>query len=289
MCINRYVTVVIFIAMFTSAALAIVSFNTGYPLTIPVDRVIKNTTAYIQENPEDAHGYYTLARVYYFAFINKSFRITGHESNSLVNLYNDLNVKDRLYHEHANKIVLREMGLKPDTAISHEQHQKITKAINQKIKELKKQNWHPPTPSHQQLLEHARLALKNFKIAIKMEDEIALYHLGLATFLEQYVDFLKTGDSATIPKELHSIILEKSKETYYKAHKLSIKSDLKRNHFPLLAHESADGYIRLIKNLGSLPKGEEDRIKEIKKNIKKLESHELKIKKRLETDATFYP
>src|SRR5512135_3537260 len=45
------------------------------PTYIPAERLINNATAYVQENPRDASGYYTLARIHYLTFVNKSFLV----------------------------------------------------------------------------------------------------------------------------------------------------------------------------------------------------------------------
>jgi hypothetical protein len=45
------------------------------PQYVPVKRLIKNATDYIQENPKDASGYYTLGRIHYIAFVNKAFLV----------------------------------------------------------------------------------------------------------------------------------------------------------------------------------------------------------------------
>jgi hypothetical protein len=42
------------------------------PEKIPVDRLIQNAQAFIMENPKDANGVYTLARINYFAFWQKT-------------------------------------------------------------------------------------------------------------------------------------------------------------------------------------------------------------------------
>ena len=59
-----------------SVALIVLSFGGpagamfALPTPAPIDRLIANTTAYVKEKPNDAHGYYTLARIHYLAFVN---------------------------------------------------------------------------------------------------------------------------------------------------------------------------------------------------------------------------
>ena len=256
------------------------------PNPIPIERLVKNTAAYIEENPKDSHGYYTMARIHYFALYNKTFKLSPWHTEQLkyksIGSVRDDHVKERLLSIRAEELVLEQMNLTSkeevtDWAIYHDLHRK-------QYEELRKENWQPPQLSSEQLIEHAHAALKYFTIAIDMDRNNALYHLGFACFLEQYIDFLKTTDSDVIPIELHSIILEKSKETFYKAYELSIKTDLKRKYLPgadsptsLLGHETGTGYLRVLNALGSISPDDEKRAKAVKKNLKKLER--LKMKK----------
>ena len=41
------------------------------PWYVPFDRLIANTEAFIKDHPNDPQGYYTLARMHYFAFANQ--------------------------------------------------------------------------------------------------------------------------------------------------------------------------------------------------------------------------
>src|SRR5262245_44916684 len=41
----------------------------------PVDRLIKNTTAFVKEHPDDAMGPYTLARIHYLAFAKRTSQL----------------------------------------------------------------------------------------------------------------------------------------------------------------------------------------------------------------------
>lgn len=281
--INRCIAIIVLITILTPAALATVIPRTDYFTTVPVDRIIKNTTAYIEQNPQDAHGYYTLARIHYFAFINKSFRIGGHESNKLPEIYNISDVKETLIKDHAREIILKEKGFKSGKAIPAEHKQSIRKAINQKIKELKEQNWQPPSLTNKQIIEHAQLALKNFTLAIEKNGKAALYHISLGSFVEQYVDFHKGIDSEVIPNELCKITLVQAKEAYYKAHILAIDSDLKRKYPPYYSQGAGYDYLRLAKKSDPISENEKTRIEEVNKNIEKIH----KILKREEKKRNF--
>ena len=52
-----------------------------FPQYIPVDRLIENATAYTQQDPNDASGYYILGRIHYMAFVYKSFFVAAYNDN----------------------------------------------------------------------------------------------------------------------------------------------------------------------------------------------------------------
>ena len=51
------------------------------PSPAPVDRLIQNTQAYIDEHPDDATGYYTLGRIHYLAFSKSTDAAAGMLNN----------------------------------------------------------------------------------------------------------------------------------------------------------------------------------------------------------------
>jgi len=86
------------------------------PSNAPVERLIKNTRAYIKEEPKDPEGYYTLARIHYLAFANRTFEVpvTGRGEESPPAVAPDWLAGDpayRLLQEHATKLTLEEFGV----------------------------------------------------------------------------------------------------------------------------------------------------------------------------------
>ncbi|MBI5725388.1 MAG: hypothetical protein HZA50_15635 [Planctomycetes bacterium] len=114
----------------------------------PIERLIKNVTAYIKEHPDDAKGYYTLGLVHYDAF--------AHKKRTVSVLGGDAGDKDG---KRLPGRVIR-LGSQSDGG---------------KTKE---------TPTDEQLFENLTDAIKNFRKAISIDSENSLYHLGLACILE---------------------------------------------------------------------------------------------------------
>ena len=117
----------------------------------PVDRLIENINAYLDEHPDDAEetakAHFLLARVHYIAFANQSPTIRSGTPGSAEELPN---------------------------------------VTDPKIQWLPEEN---QTLDEDALVAHAQEAIRHFMIVIAMEPDNALYHLGLAGILEQSADY----------------------------------------------------------------------------------------------------
>ncbi|HUT28438.1 MAG TPA: hypothetical protein VMX13_01500 [Sedimentisphaerales bacterium] len=250
------------------------------PMPAPIDRLIANTTAYIKEKPNDAHGYYTLARIHYLAFANKSALVGVFEQETPPRIPQDWLLGDFLAvtrHQHAKEMTLKEFGYDSADAIPYEKRQGVHEAVKQKRKELEEQGWVQERISNEKdLVEHAAAALEHFQKAIALDRKNALYHLGLASLLEQYARFLAEIDAPEVPKPFRDLLLETARDGYYTAFTLSIKGDSKLRHRPiaglqsLVSHEAAQAYIRLSEKVGHTIEDEADRVKKVRKGLKKL-------------------
>lgn len=200
------------------------------PTSVPIERIMPNALAYIKENPQDAQGYYILARIHYLAFANQTQQI---------NVFNE--GKD----------------LPPKVA----------------------ESWQPQEPaksgklSQIEMSEHLTKAIENFKKAIELDPKNGLYHLGLASLFEQYVDFAKKEDLKILPDEIRNIILNHAAEIYYTAYKLSIEENLKLKTIPisgiksLTGYEAGNAYIRLVEQNKNITEEQKKILAEMHKNI----------------------
>jgi len=244
------------------------------PTFAPVERLISNTTAYVKENPEMPHGYYILGRIHYLAFVNKA-------SSIMVWRHKELGIfLHQTIEAEAIKITLKEFGYPSLPDIPESERTRFWDAVRKKRNQLEQERWQPAKErklNEKELVNHAATAVRNFKRAIKMQPKTGLYHLGLASLLEQYVEFLREIKADKVPEELRSVILERAKDIYHTAYKLSIMSDLMSQQRPITGLESLVGYeagkafIRLLEAAGSIPNDETDRIAKVKKDLKKLE------------------
>jgi hypothetical protein len=251
------------------------------PTPAPIDRLIANTTAYIKENPNDAHGYYTLARIHYLAFVNKSKLVPTFEREGMPQIAEDWQGPDIVHmarRRRAEELALKEFGYISTRDIPDEKRKKFYEARKQKRKELEEQGWAPEKLAEKELYEHAGAALENFQKAIELDPKNGLYHLGLASLLEQYVEFLGEIEAQQVPEQFRKFLLSEAKDIYYRAYSLSIKKDLKHRHLPLaglaslVGYEAGNAYVRLAENFGDISKREEKEIGKVKRNLQKLDS-----------------
>jgi hypothetical protein len=251
------------------------------PTNAPIDRLIANTTAFIKENPKNAHGYYTLGRIHYLAFANKAFLIPTIGNSSPPKIAPGWEAGTYGHHarsEYAIKLTLKHFGYQSISDVPEAEKQKFLNLLKEKENQLAEQGWPPERPDDQQLVEHAVAALRNFKKAIELDPQNSLYHLGLASVLEQYVQFLKETKTCIFPEEFRSIILDKAKEIYYTAYSLSIRKDLKHKYIPieglrsLVGYEAGKAYVRLSEADASISEDQKKKVAKIKKDVQKLDA-----------------
>jgi len=237
------------------------------PQRIPVDRLIANASAYIEENPEDAHGYYVLGRIHYLAFSNKTVVLPASDKgeNALPKIpenikLNYANMDKVRLNNRAYQLTLHPSGIfRRDEIpeIPKETREEFIESYKNKVKELQDHNHYIQIltiiPDPNELIQHVTEAIKNFQKAIEIDPNNGLHHLGLASLLEQYVNYLKEIDVKEVPEEISNIILNRARDIYLKAYELSIIDDLKPDRkFPLegfmagISYEAGYAYIRLV-------------------------------------------
>jgi hypothetical protein len=254
---------------------------------VPVDRLITNGEAYVRENPNDVHGYYTLGRTHYLAFVTKAEEVRAgggklewEMARDWNRRYVDSTIETDIRHlriRHAQLLLRRESGYKPFEERTQEERIEYKRRESEKIAELENTGWMPSPPSNSVLARHASDAKKNLQKAIELDPNNALYHLALASLIEQYVEFLRTTKCDVAPDEFSSIILDRARDEYCTAYDLAITADLKKGR-PLegveniVSHEAGQGYIRLTDRKGSLSPQESQKVDAVRQNVQKLKT-----------------
>ena len=218
------------------------------PTYAPVERLIANASAHTREEPNDANGYYILGRLYYMAFASKTPIILeswpGKDTALDINPYweDTSGFNTRILRAQAEILVLKELGYESILDYPQRERSKLNELVNDKQKELEQQNWKITEINQNQLIQYANQAITNFNKAIELDNKNGLYYLGLASLLEQYVEYLKEIHAKEVPQEIMNIILSQAKDYYYIAYELSIKKDLLIDGKPITGLNSLVGY-----------------------------------------------
>jgi hypothetical protein len=249
------------------------------PAYVPVNRLIANTEAFLNEHPKNADANYTLARIHYLAFVNKA-NIVGVTENAVPpRVAPDWLLGDFSYHarrEHAQQSLLNEYGYKSVSEVPKAKRSNFWKGTRLKEEQLKKENWQPKKLPDEVSLSHVSKSILSFKAAMKFEPKNGLYHLGLASLYDQYLDYADKSDRTTHPAALARITRQKTIDLYIDAYRLSINTDLKLKHRPasglasLVGHEAGKAYVRLMREKGYLSKDEARLVNEVEKNVAQL-------------------
>jgi hypothetical protein len=170
------------------------------------------------------------------------------------------------------------LGYASSMDVPREEKNELNRRLNANMEELENTGWMPGLPSNSELANHAANAKKYLQKAIEMDPKSALYHLALASLIEQYVDFLRQTKCDVTPEEFTGIISDKAREEYGLAYDLAISTDLERKSLPirglgsLVGHEAGEGYVRLSDRKGDLSGQESQKVAKVKENVKKLET-----------------
>ncbi len=251
------------------------------PSYLPTDRLISNTEAYIDANPNDPKGHYILARIHYLSFVNKAIAVPAFESNEALpgvisywQYATDYEYGMRF--QHAQDLILAARGYKSIQDVPWDQRAEFDDAVYAKEAELRNQGWKPNVLNNAQVLAHAILAHLNFEKAMDLDPENGLYFLGLASLLEQYQTY---GEDANLPDflpQMGSVTVPRLRQLYYLAYRLSVDEDMTWEYIPvgglrsLVGYEAGQAYLRLAKETPALP--ETDAIKQVKQDLEKLDT-----------------
>lgn len=269
-----------------AAALAAVWANVAVgkfarPSYVPAERLINNATAYVQEHPQDASGYYTLGRIHYLTFVNKSFLVAtfaNGAASSTIPYWWQENYVSAARTEEAKRLALQEFGYTDTSDVPVERQQEFWDRVWVIEARLEGENWQPPQPTNEELIDHAAAAQWNFYKAMALDPNNALYYLGQASLGEQYMEFLRETMPAVVPPAMRTIIQDGIKATYLLAYELAIREDLGREYRPLqglrglVSYEAGNAFIRLWEAESSIPPQVQEKITVIKANLAKLDA-----------------
>ncbi len=251
------------------------------PSYLPTDRLIANTEAYINKNPQEPKGYYLLARIHYLSFINKATSVPGFENNaplpSVIPYWQyAADYEYTMRFQQAQQLILQAWGYKSIDDIPWDQRPAFDDAVHAREAELRDQGWKPSTLNKAQVLAHAILAHVNFEKAMDLDPENGLYFLGLASLLDQYQAYASDAHLPAYVPQMGSATVPRLRMLYYLAYRLSVEEDMTWEYIPigglrsLVAYEAGHRYLRLAKETPALP--DTDAVTQVRENLDRLDT-----------------
>lgn len=250
------------------------------PSMIPTERILKNTKAFLAENPESADAHYTVARIHYLTFANRMWLVQGWDSrnaSSPPRVAPDFliafggNMLDRARRAEAENRAAEKIDPQSDQDAYY-------KLVTQEHEKLKREDWKPESLSKEEIMEQANLAAKAFAKAIELDPDNALYLLGKASLEEQVSGFLSENSSLPPAKApLDDLSPAALAQSYLSAYEASRAKDLERKFLPvsglksMVTFEAGNAIIALTEKHSDLAsKVEELDTKQVKKDLEKL-------------------
>lgn len=231
----------------------------GVPSFVPTDRLLANTEAHLKERPDDHKTYYTLARIHYLAFVNKSSVVGAFENPAKTNSppdivphWNEQDFEHSARYALARKLALEAMRDSTNANWSSERMLEFDAKLNEKRRELQNQGWKPDSIDQTEALQHAISALSNFSKALEHDPTNGLYRLGLASLCKQFSDYRQTEELKREPPELKALNWSAAKREFLLAYQHSVTKDSKLTSMPIsglrsiIAHEAATAFLQLV-------------------------------------------
>ena len=234
------------IMLLASCFVCIVSAMFVQPSAIPLARIVKNTEAYLEKKPDDSKGYYTLGRIYYLGFFNRASFVPGFaairdgESPRVSPDWLIGNYEYIAINAEAEKRALIDFGISALSQLPTESRQQYYEKIRNYHQKLRAENWKPVKVSKDIAISYAIESKDNFKKAINMDGNVAIYHLGLASLYQQVLTFLESYELES--RDFSHVNKELIVSTYWKAFELSVRDDSKLKNTPISGLRSIVSY-----------------------------------------------
>ena len=224
---------------------------------VPIDRLISEVETYIGWNPDDAHGYYALGRIHYFAFINRLPFVAVFSNPGLWSFAGESRQRalpSVMRVMEAENRALNEVGYRSVKELPEDERDRYRQTFQENLRNLEDEGWEPERISDSELHDHIISAAVNLKRALELDPENAQYHLAFANFHEQYASYLRENSQAP-PVEIRELPAEDIRDAYYKAYEISIREDReKRNVEPeggwggFTRYRAGKGFVRMVES-----------------------------------------
>jgi tetratricopeptide (TPR) repeat protein len=280
---RRILLVACLLASLAGSAHAVRPPQTPATTYVPFDRLIANVEAFIKADPYNPQGYYILARMHYFVFVDRiPFVLTENPDTSFPpKVAADWQVYPgrllaQLRYEQAGELILAAWGYKDVVDVPAERWPEFQRAVLDKERELTEQGWKPEYLETAKVLAHAAAAVDNFERALDLDPENGLFYLSLASLYEQYSSYTTDANITDHPAQLACVTVPKIRLTYYLGYRFSIEEDSTWEYLPrwglrsFVSYEAGSAYLRWAQREPSI--ADSNSVAQVKRALAELES-----------------
>lgn len=210
------------------------------PEFVPTKRLLQNTETFLKQNPQDAQAHYTLARIHYLAFANRSIIMASGRDPDRPSVAPDHLLEDWQYYERqyeAQRRTLDEMRLESFEGMNDQQQEAYYERQAEIAEQLDRDKWQPQRLSIESAAKHAVKAEMAFVKAIELEPHTGLFVLGRASLHDQFREFARRH-KLEIPAEFAKVTPQSIADLYLQAFEKTADEDARLTHIPLAGLQS---------------------------------------------------
>lgn len=229
------------------------------PEEVPVERLLNVAETILAKNRNSADAHYTLARIHYLAFVRQTRTVPAYMPSprtpdfGIPSEYQTGHWLEYLIGQRAHDMAVAQLGEYSITR-DWQWREAFEKARVRHVEKLSKEKWRPdPEIDPAQCVRHAEASLAKFREAIRLKPAENLYVLGLASLMEQIVDWKRRDKpvSTLLPPEIAKLDYSTAKSNYLKAFRATADKDASAKELGIfglvgmISHEAGVGFLRL--------------------------------------------
>lgn len=264
--------------------LAAVAFGKfAQPSLMPAERLLARAQAHLTKNPDDANAHYTMGRIHYLAFHNRSSKVAAFGSSAADGLPSTAPywTAEQSYLAHARRaeatdLVLRSFKADSPSDVPRERVREFWRNVSRESAALAEAGWKPESLKPELVAEHAALALRWFDSAIKLDPDNALYLLGKASLLEQAREYYAKAKPTRKDSALSTVTIGQVRAAYHAAYAAGIADARKLERRPvaglrsIASFEAGSAFVRLSQ-AGDLDGKEKSKLAAVQSSLAKLD------------------
>ena len=215
--------------LITLIALSCADAKFMMPELVPADRLVKNAEAFVEKNPGDAFGHYTLGRIHYLAFVLKigSVPVIQAGPGELPRPAPDHLIGQpiaTLRRLRAEELAQADLKITEQAARANPTPAYL-QAVSTRLRQLEQEQWRPRETPRDVLIAHAAAGVTAFRRAIEIDPENGLYPLGLGSLFDQFAEWNSDENITSLPAALAGDLRASARAQYFAAWSRAVPRD----------------------------------------------------------------